>query len=133
MKRLTCACEREVPVIAVWTALSKALSLKCSTCSTVITRESLFDDVDQASVHAQAVLAAHHHLVTYGQTSYGALLNTIGVDHDHRVVSGLLGGLQRAGLIQRADEGAMPVEQLGVGYHFPVYVPGPLFPGDNDA
>lgn len=128
MSRLSCACGREVPVIAVWTALSKALPLRCSACRSTITRTSLFDDADDAGDHPQAVLAAYAQLVSFGKTSHAAIMNAIRADADPRVVAGLLAGLMRAGLIEKAQAQPDNVEQLVSADQSPVYIPGPLFP-----
>jgi len=78
---------------------------------------------------AKAMLVAYGQLVQFGWVNYDSLANDGVVGNPHSI-GGLLSGLARAGLIQRAE----PVTKLGsLVDPKPVFVPGPRFPAAKAA
>lgn len=116
-------CGRPIPVFPLWTALSRRARLSCSDCGHQVTREYLTLRAERDET-AKAVLVSYGQLVQYGWINYDSLAND-GVSGNPHSIGGLLSGLARAGLIQRAE----PPTKLGVLVDpKPVFVPGPRFP-----
>ena len=82
------------------------------------------------NVHTLAAVTIYHQLVRYGWVSYDSAANAMG-DADASALGGLLPGLQRAGLIERAPE-TPPAAQVAafitVSKPRAAFRPGPLFP-----
>lgn len=126
-EKLACeGCAREIPTLALWTALSLGARLKCSNCSKQVTHEYLSLQAER-SEYAKAVLVAYTLLVRFGWTSADAIENA-GVQLDPRVLGGILTGMQRGGLIQRI--GPAPKNPLLFNLVEPKiqFEPGPRFP-----
>lgn len=134
-EKLSCVCGRSIPVIAVWTALSRARPLRCSDCGATVTRQSLLDKADGGSVYGRVVFALYRQLMTFGWTSASAITNAVPQADDGQAIGGLLAGLVRAGLIQRGDP-PPSASSVHVGLvtppSSPVFVPGTTFPIQED-
>jgi hypothetical protein len=112
---LSCECGREVPVIVLWTALSKDTDLRCRACGSCLTIACL-RGLAEDNAYVRTVYAVYAQIVRYGWTSSDALVNA-GVNDDTQMIGGLLTGLRRAGLIQKIKESGRAK-----------FEPGPRFP-----
>lgn len=116
-------CGRAIPVLPLWTALSKRAKLTCRDCGHGVTHDYLMQRAEKQEF-AKAVILAYGLLAQFGWVNYDTLVNA-GVDGNPHKIGGLLTGLARAGLIKRAQ----PETRLGRYVDpRPVFVPGPRFP-----
>jgi len=134
-EKLTCDCGRNIPVIAFWTALAQEKALRCTECRAKITRQSLIDRADTGLIYARVVLAIYRQLLQFGWTSSDVITNAVPHADDGQALGGLLAGLVRAGLIQRGDpppSASSAFAGLVSVPSSPVFVPGPMFPAQED-
>jgi hypothetical protein len=129
--KLTCGCGREIPVLALWTALSVRARLKCSACGCQITYEFMVQRAEE-SEYAKAVIVAYYLLVRFRWVSVDAIENA-GVQLDPKVVGGIFTGLQRAGLIHRIGGVPKAVHLLVEPEPKVMFEPGPRFPAPQAA
>lgn len=124
-----CSCGREVPIEALWCALARKVSLRCALCGEEKTTVAIAEAAEH-NAHTLAAVTIFCQLVRYGWVSYGSAANAMG-DTDPSVLSGMLPGLQRAGLLSRASD-APPAAQVAafvaVSKPRATFVAGPLFP-----
>ena len=84
-------------------------------------------DDDEASEKLRAAIAAYVQLERFNTTSTTAIQNSVPL-LDPKVIGGLIAGLLRAGLLERAGA---PMRQLSVAAQVvdrPNFVRGPMFP-----
>lgn len=84
----------------------------------------------EGNAHMLAAVTIYHQLAHYGWVSYDSAANATG-QADASILSGLLPGLQRAGLIERSPEtprAAQVAAFIAVSKPSPAFRPGPLFP-----
>lgn len=128
-KSLSCeGCGREIPATALWAACARKIRLQCSNCRSQVTHASLLRLAEESEV-AKAALVAFAHIIRYGWTSADAIKNA-GVQVDPRL-GGLLSGLQRAGMIQKAGNASSEPGRALLGTLVdpkPIFIKGPLFP-----
>jgi DNA-directed RNA polymerase subunit RPC12/RpoP len=117
-------CNREVPALALWTALQRSARLVCSQCGRQVTKDHLVKQ-SETDQETRALLLALGLLNTFGWVSYDALTNA-GVDANPQMIGGLLTGLVRSGLLRRGVGKSSPL--LDIVDPKPIFLPGPRFP-----
>lgn len=113
----------------MWQALARQVSLRCEMCGEETTLAGIATAAE-GNAHMLAAVTIYHQLVRYGWVSYDSAANAMG-QADVSILSGLLPGLQRAGLIEREPEtprAAAVAAFITVSKPRPAFRPGPLFP-----
>ena len=126
---MVCGCGREIPIKAMWQALARKVLLRCELCCEETTAAEIVEAAER-STHTLAVVTIFYQLAQYGWASYDSAANAMG-EADPAILGGLLPGLQRAGLIERAPvapSAARVAAFIAVSKPRPTFVPGPLFP-----
>jgi len=121
---MRCKCDRPIPIAAAWKALTLDKPLRCSRCGFEQGRETLLLLVDDeaADDRVRSALIAWAQIVRYGWTSSSSIANMMST-LDAKVIGGVLAGLVRAGILQRA--GSAPSPAGAIADPHPIFIPGP--------
>jgi hypothetical protein len=121
-----CSCGRSIPIHAAWKGLTLDKPLRCSECGEEKDRLSLLPlvDDDTADDRVRAALIAWLLIDKYGWCSSSTISNLANLDAQK--IGGVLAGLVRSGLLQRAE--GKPSAAAAIADPHPIFIPGPQHP-----
>lgn len=121
-----CSCGRPIPIHAAWKGLTLDKPLRCSQCGAEQGRAEILPLVDDDDVddRVRAALIAWLQIDKYGWCSSSTIANLANLDP--KKLGGVLAGLVRAGLLQRAEEQTSAAAAIADPH--PIFVPGPQHP-----